>query len=67
MPVKFVIGDLDLTYHFPGVKEFIESGAIKNYVPLLEEVVLLEGVGHFLTQEKPEEVSQHVYDFISKF
>lgn len=66
VPVKFVIGDMDLTYSFPGVKEFL-GGGFKKYVPHLEEVVVLEGVGHFLNQEKPHELSQHILDFISKF
>ncbi|PIN11860.1 Soluble epoxide hydrolase [Handroanthus impetiginosus] len=67
VPVKFIIGNMDLTYHFPGVKEYIENGGFKKHVPLLEELVVLEGVAHFLTQEKPEEVSHHIYDFIKKF
>lgn len=67
VPVKFLIGDLDLTYHFPGVKEFIEGGDFKKCVPLLEPVVVLEGVGHFLNQEKPHEISQHIFDFVSTF
>ncbi|KAI3465523.1 hypothetical protein Pfo_022186 [Paulownia fortunei] len=66
VPVKFIIGDLDLTYHFPGVKEYIDNGGFKKYVPLLE-VVVMEGVAHFLNQEKPEEVSEHIYEFIKKF
>ncbi|EYU42746.1 hypothetical protein ABFS82_13G002200 [Erythranthe guttata] len=67
VPVKFLIGDMDVTYHFPGVKEYIQSGGLKKYVPLLEEVVVIEGVGHFLNQEIPDLVSQHILDFISKF
>ncbi|PIN22375.1 Soluble epoxide hydrolase [Handroanthus impetiginosus] len=67
VPVKFIVGDMDLTYHFPGVKEYIDNGGFKKYVPLLEELVVLEGVAHFLNQEKPEEVSHHIYDFIKKF
>ncbi|KAH6781025.1 alpha/beta-Hydrolases superfamily protein [Perilla frutescens var. hirtella] len=66
VPVKFMIGDMDLTYSFPGVKEFIDGG-FKKYVPLLEEVVVLEGVGHFLNQEIPHQLSQHILDFIAKF
>ncbi|XP_002523108.3 epoxide hydrolase A [Ricinus communis] len=67
VPVKFVIGDLDLTYHFPGIKDYIHNGGFKQVVPLLQEVVVMEGVAHFINQEKPEEISEHIYDFIKKF
>ncbi|KAA8549145.1 hypothetical protein F0562_000829 [Nyssa sinensis] len=66
VPVKFIVGDLDLTYHMPGVKEYIHNGGFKKDVPNLE-VVVMEGVAHFLTQEKPEEISAHIYNFIKKF
>ncbi|KAI6674605.1 hypothetical protein NL676_002511 [Syzygium grande] len=67
VPVKFIVGDLDTTYHIPGVKEHIHNGGLKKLVPFLQEVVVMEGVAHFLQQEKPEEVSNHIYDFIKKF
>ncbi|PWA64733.1 hypothetical protein CTI12_AA342050 [Artemisia annua] len=67
VPVKFIVGDLDLTYHSPGTKEYIHSGGFKELVPGLEEVVVMEGVGHFINQERPEEINNHIYDFITKF
>ncbi|KAL2464981.1 alpha/beta-Hydrolases superfamily protein [Abeliophyllum distichum] len=67
VPVKFIVGDQDLTYHFPRVKDYIHSGGLKKNVPFLEEVVVMEGVAHFLNQEKPEELSEHIYNFIDKF
>lgn len=67
VPVKFIVGDLDLVYHIPGMKEYIHNGGFKKDVPLLEDVVVMEGVAHFLNQEKPEEISKHIYDFIKKF
>ncbi|XP_010556730.1 PREDICTED: bifunctional epoxide hydrolase 2 [Tarenaya hassleriana] len=67
VPVKFMVGDLDVTYHIPGVKEYIHEGGIKKQVPFLQEVVVLEGVGHFLQQEKPEEITAHIHDFFKKF
>lgn len=67
VPVKFIVGDLDTTYNTPGVKEYIHEGGFKKDVPLLEEVVVMEGVAHFINQEKPEETSGHIYDFIQKF
>ncbi|EPS67066.1 pectinesterase [Genlisea aurea] len=66
VPAKFIVGDLDATYNTPGVKEYIHGGGFKKQVPFLEEVVILEGVGHFLIEEKPDELSHHIYDFIRR-
>lgn len=67
VPVKFIVGDLDLTYNTPGVKDFIHKGGFKKHVPFLQELVIMEGVAHYINQEKPQEVSEHIYDFIKKF
>lgn len=67
VPVKFIVGDLDLTYHMPGVQDYIHKGGMKRDVPLLEDVVILQGVAHFLQQEKPHVITKHIYDFIHKF
>ncbi|KAL9240855.1 hypothetical protein vseg_015028 [Gypsophila vaccaria] len=67
VPVKFIVGDLDLTYHVPGVKDYIGKGGMKKDVPLLQDVVILEGVGHFPQHKKPELITHHIYDFIKKF
>lgn len=67
MPVKFIVGDLDITYNLPGVKDFIHKGGFKKNVPFLQEVVVMEGVAHFLNQEKPDEINAHIYGFIKKF
>ncbi|KAK9136843.1 hypothetical protein Sjap_007437 [Stephania japonica] len=67
VPVKFIVGDLDLTYNSPGVKEFIHGGGLKKYVPLLEEVIVIEGTGHFINEEKAEEINEHIYNFLKKF
>jgi pimeloyl-ACP methyl ester carboxylesterase len=67
VPVKFIVGDQDITYNFPGVQEYIHNGGFKRDVPFLQEVVVMEGVGHFINQEKPQEINAHIYDFIKKF
>ncbi|XP_047268234.1 epoxide hydrolase A-like [Capsicum annuum] len=67
VPTKFIVGDLDLVYHIPDAKEYIHNGGFKKDVPLLEEVVILEGAAHFVNQERPDEISKHIYDFIQKF
>uniref|UniRef100_A0ACD5VCB4 Uncharacterized protein n=1 Tax=Avena sativa TaxID=4498 RepID=A0ACD5VCB4_AVESA len=67
IPTKFIVGDLDLTYHTPGIQDFINKGGLKKFVPLLEDVVIMKDVGHFINEEKPEEVSAHIISFIKKF
>ncbi|XP_009629123.1 uncharacterized protein [Nicotiana tomentosiformis] len=67
VPTKFVVGDLDATYHVPGTKEYIHNGGFKKEVPNLQEVVVMEGAGHFINQEKPAEINSHIYDFIQRF
>ncbi|PHT59623.1 hypothetical protein CQW23_01986 [Capsicum baccatum] len=42
VPVKFIVGDLDLTYNAPGAKDYLHKGAFKKLVPLLDEVVVLQ-------------------------
>lgn len=67
LPVKFIVGDLDTVYTTPGIKEYVQSGGFKRDVPLLDEVVVMEGVGHFINQERAEEINSLIYDFIKKF
>ncbi|PKA50970.1 hypothetical protein AXF42_Ash007626 [Apostasia shenzhenica] len=67
VPVKFIVGDLDLTYHSPGIQEYIHNGGFKKYVPLLKEVVVERGVGHFINEEIPDKIAAHIHEFISKF
>ncbi|KAF3618431.1 putative bifunctional epoxide hydrolase 2-like [Capsicum annuum] len=67
VPVRFIVGDLDLTYNAPGVKDYINNGGMKKDVPLLEKVVILENVGHFLQQEKSNEINKLIHDFFMGF
>ncbi|XP_050224392.1 uncharacterized protein LOC126674065 [Mercurialis annua] len=65
VPVKYVVGEVDMVYTTPGMKEFVHGGGFNYYVPLLDDVVVLEGAGHFINQEKPEEINDLIYNFIS--
>ncbi|KAI0512286.1 hypothetical protein KFK09_012925 [Dendrobium nobile] len=67
VPTKFIVGDIDLAYRCGGMEDYIHKGGFRRDVPLLEEVVVMEGVGHFINQERPEEISNYVYEFIQKF
>ncbi|EYU43974.1 hypothetical protein ABFS82_07G011900 [Erythranthe guttata] len=65
--VKFMVGDLDLTYNSPGTKEYIHNGGFKKDVPLLKEVVVMKDVAHFIHQEKPDEVNANILSFFNNY
>lgn len=67
VPVKLAIGDMDMVYTTPGMKEYIHSSGFRHYVPLMEDIVVMEGVGHFINEEKAVEINTLVYDFIRKY
>lgn len=67
VPVMFIMGDLDPVYNMPGIQEYIHKGGFKKDVPFLQDVVVMESVGHFISQEKGPEITDHIYDFIKKF
>ncbi|XP_043708880.1 epoxide hydrolase A-like [Telopea speciosissima] len=67
VPVKFVVGELDIVYNTLNAKEYIHGGGFKSDVPFLEDVVVMEGVGHFINQERPDEINTHILDFIKRF
>ncbi|MFS7943636.1 putative soluble epoxide hydrolase [Helianthus anomalus] len=67
VPTKYVVGDMDVAYYMAGADKYVTSGGMKKDVPLLEEVVVMKGVAHFLNQEKPDEINKHIIDFIQKF
>ncbi|XP_044961717.1 epoxide hydrolase A-like [Hordeum vulgare subsp. vulgare] len=67
VPTKFIVGDLDLTYNIAGAQDFINKGGLKKFVPLLDGVVIMKDVGHFINEEKPEEINVLVINFIKKF
>lgn len=67
VPVKFIVGDLDMIYTTLGAKEYVHGGGFKGDVPFLEEPVIMEGVAHFINQERAEEINNHIHDFIKKF
>ncbi|GMI84133.1 hypothetical protein like AT4G15960 [Hibiscus trionum] len=66
-PAKFIVGDEDLVYHMPGIKDYIHGGGFKEDVPLLQEVVVMEGVGHFINMKKPDEINNHIHNFFRQF
>ncbi|KAH9730530.1 AB hydrolase-1 domain-containing protein [Citrus sinensis] len=39
IPVKFMVGDLDITYHIPGIREYIQNGGFKKDVPECDDTL----------------------------
>ncbi|XP_047318130.1 epoxide hydrolase A-like [Impatiens glandulifera] len=66
VPTKFIIGDMDITYTTAN-KEYIHKGGFKRDVTFLMEVVVIKGVGHFLHEEKPDEINDHILSFLKSF
>ncbi|KAK4595680.1 hypothetical protein RGQ29_013959 [Quercus rubra] len=67
VPVKFVVGDLDMVYTTLGTKEYIHNGGFKKEWPFFGGSYCDGRVVHFINQEKAKEISSHIYDFIKKF
>ncbi|CAN1238730.1 Epoxide hydrolase A [Linum grandiflorum] len=67
VPVKFIVGDQDLTYNTGNARDYISKGGMKKDVPFLQEVVVMEGVGHFINEERPDDITNHIADFFCKF
>lgn len=66
VPTKFIAGDMDTVYYTLGANKYVNSPAFKKDVPLLEEVVVMEGVGHWIQEEKADEVTKHISDFFQR-
>ncbi|KAL2945325.1 Carbamoyl-phosphate synthase small chain [Bienertia sinuspersici] len=67
VPAKFILGELDVTYSFPLMKDYMHKGGFKRDVPLLDGVVVMEGAAHFINQERPDEINNYILDFFDKF
>ena len=61
-PALYIVGDRDDVYQVPGVSEFVEN--LKRLVPRLTRMVVLEGCGHWTQQERPDEVSAALLEFL---
>lgn len=62
VPALYVVGDRDIVYHFPGVKDMVP--ALSAFVPDLRDTVVVEGSGHWIQQERPEVVNTALLDFL---
>jgi len=58
----YVAGDHDLVVAIPGAAEHIAN--MKQHVPLLRDIQMLPGCGHWTQQERPAEVSAAIIEFL---
>lgn len=61
VPALYVAGDHDLVVASPGAAEHIAN--MKQHVPLLRDIQMLAGCGHWTQQERPAEVSAAIIEF----
>ena len=62
VPALYIVGDRDDVYQVPGVTEFVQG--LKDRVPKLARMLVLEGCGHWTQQERPAEVNAALLEFL---
>ncbi|GAA0175939.1 hydrolase [Lithospermum erythrorhizon] len=67
VPTKFVMGDEDLVYYMPGMKDYVHNGRFEKDVSMLKEKIVLKGITHFIQQVIPDEINHHILNFFQKF
>lgn len=65
VPVLLIMGGKDYFLKFPGTKDYIESGKVKEYVSDLEIKSSTEGT-HFIQEQFPDHVNQLIISFLGK-
>ncbi|WP_344021148.1 alpha/beta hydrolase [Streptomyces luteireticuli] len=64
MPALYMVGDRDMVTSLAGVAEL--RAGLRRIAPLLHDDVTLPGCGHWTQQERPEEVSSALLDFLER-
>jgi pimeloyl-ACP methyl ester carboxylesterase len=64
VPALYLAGERDLVLAFPGAKDIIAN--MKKFVPQLRGAVILPECGHWTQQERPQEVSAAMIEFLRK-
>jgi len=62
VPALYIAGDRDVVVSFPGMNQVIAD--LSRFVPQLRGTIMLEGCGHWTQQERPNEVSTAMIDFL---
>jgi len=62
VPALYMAGDRDLVLSFRGIAQLLP--ALKQFVPNLQDTIILPGCGHWTQQERPNEVNTAVIKFL---
>jgi len=60
VPAAFVVGERDPVRHYAGAHE----AGLKDWAPDLRMQALIPGAGHWIQQERPDEVNRRLLDFL---
>ena len=64
-PALLIMGEKDYSLKFPGIDDYIRSGAVKDFVLDLDITFLAEG-SHFVHEQFPEQVNHLIVNFLDK-
>lgn len=64
VPTFYIGGSRDIVLGFPGVREIID--AMPSMMPMPMPPVILEGVGHFIQIERPDDVARLLTNFLAQ-
>ncbi|KAI5339120.1 hypothetical protein L3X38_018392 [Prunus dulcis] len=64
-PSLLIMGEKDYFLKFPGVEDYLSTGAVKHFVPDLDINFIAEGT-HFVQEQFPEQVNQLITSFLDK-
>jgi pimeloyl-ACP methyl ester carboxylesterase len=62
VPALYMAGERDLVVKFPGMDQLIPN--LKQFVPKLQNTIILPDCGHWTQQEKPDEVNTALLAFL---
>ncbi|WP_242975889.1 alpha/beta hydrolase [Desulfosporosinus sp. FKB] len=62
IPALFMTGERDVGLSIPGMKQIISE--MPTLVPLLRQTIILPGCGHWIQQERPQEVNAAIISFM---
>jgi pimeloyl-ACP methyl ester carboxylesterase len=64
VPALYVAGDRDLVLLFRGMDQLLPN--LKQFIPKLDQTIILPGCGHWTQQERPDEVNAALLTFLKK-